>query len=379
MALLPFTSSADDPERYSRQAILPELGAAGQARLRAGRVLVVGLGGLGSPVALYLTAAGVGTLGLADFDQVATHNLQRQILHDTPGAAAGLSKLASAEARLRALNPGVVLRAHATGLTPENAAQLVADYDVVVDAADNFATRYLLNDACVLAGRPLVHGSVFQFEGQVTVLSPHLGGPCLRCLYPAAPAEGLVPACGEAGVLGALCGVIGAAQALEALKLLVGMGVPLVGRWWHHDALAGAWRELRAARNSGCAVCGDHPTITRIEPTRYAPTCAPAVATEDEEVGSTALARAVLLVDVRAPDETSAGTLAGRGAPVAMIPLAQLATRAETEVPQAGVVVVYCARGGRSLRAVRALRARGWANVRSLRGGYDGLMGSASD
>jgi len=354
--------------RYERQSRLPELGASGQSRLRAARVLVVGLGGLGSPVALYLAAAGVGTLGLADFDSVAEHNLQRQILHDTP--AVGRPKLASAIARLAPLNPEVRLVSHHEGLTAANAAALFAGYDVALDCADNFATRYLANDAAALARVPLVHGSVFQWEGQVTVFAPHLGGPCYRCLHPEPPAAGLVPSCGEAGVIGALCGLVGTMQALEAIKLLTGVGEPLLGRLWQHDALAGTSRVLKFSRARACALCGSQPAITSLDPARYAAyACAtppsPAPANDDEE--TITADGAILLLDVREPSETALGTL-----PAArLLPLGQLAARAAAEVPRSGRVVVYCAKGGRSLRAVRQLRALGWTNVVSLRGGYD--------
>ncbi|MEY4490011.1 MAG: hypothetical protein RIQ79_2519 [Verrucomicrobiota bacterium] len=355
--------------RYERQSCLPELGDAGQSRLRASRVLVIGLGGLGSPVALYLAAAGVGTLGLADFDSVAEHNLQRQILHDTPSV--GGPKLASATARLTALNPEVRLIPHAEGITATNAAALLAGYDVVIDCADNFATRYLVNDAAVLAQVPLVHGSVFQWEGQVTVFAPHLGGPCYRCLHPEPPAAGLVPSCGEAGVMGALCGLVGTMQALEAIKLLAGVGEPLLGRLWQHDALAGTSRILKFSRANDCALCGSQPTITSLAPARYAAcACAtppsPAPASADEETTTTD--GAILLLDVREPSETALGVLPG----ARLLPLGELDARAAAEVPRSGRVVIYCAKGGRSLRAVRQLRASGWTNVVSLRAGYDG-------
>ncbi len=359
--------------RYERQSCLPELGAAGQSRLRAARVLIIGLGGLGSPVALYLAAAGVGTLGLADFDSVAGHNLQRQILHDTPSV--GAPKLASAMARLHALNPEIRLIPHPGGITAVNAAELVAGYDVVIDCTDNFATRYLANDAAVLARVPLVHGSVFQWEGQVTVFAPHLGGPCYRCLHPEPPAAGLVPSCGEAGVMGALCGLVGTMQAMEAIKLLAGIGEPLLGRLWQHDALSATSRVLTFSPDPACALCGASPSITSLDLARYdayACACAtpppPAPATADEETTTTDGAAA--LIDVREPSETARGILSGAH----RVPLGQLSACAAAVVPRLGRVVVYCAKGGRSLRAVRQLRALGWTNVFSLRGGYDGRV-----
>lgn len=349
--------------RYDRQICLPELGAAGQARLGEARVLVAGLGGLGSPVALYLAAAGVGTLGLADFDTVAAHNLHRQILHD--GQTVGRTKLESALSRIGSLNPEIRLVAHADGVNAANAMALLADYDVVIDCADNFATRYLLNDAAVLARVPLVHGSVFQWEGQVTVFAPHLGGPCQRCLFPEPPAAGLVPGCGEAGVMGALCGVVGSAQAMEVIKLLTGVGRPLIGRVWRHDALTGESRVFRLARARECPVCGERATIREIEPARYAAmTCVTMTAAGEE---TDTLEGAICVVDVREPDETARGVMPG----AKLIPLGELAARAEAEVPREGRVVIHCAKGGRSLKAVRQLRALGWGNVVSLRGGYD--------
>jgi adenylyltransferase/sulfurtransferase len=349
--------------RYRRQICLPEWGEEGQARLGRTRILVVGLGGLGSPAALYLAAAGVGTLGLADFDTVELSNLHRQILHDTESARSRQGKLESAERRLRALNPEVKLVPHSAGVTAENAAPLVGSYDIVVDGSDNFSTRYLLNDACALARVPLVHGSLYQFEGLMAVFAPHLGGPCYRCLHPEPPPTGAVPGCAEAGVLGALCGVVGSWQALAALRLAAGVGAPPLGKLTRYDALNDEWLTLRLARDPACPLCGDAPVITSIDAARYpGSACTPAA--PDEETDT--LAGADLVVDVREPAETATGT--ARGAH--LIPLAQWETRAPVEVPRTGKVVVYCARGLRSLQAVRALRSRGWTNVVSLRGGF---------
>lgn len=349
--------------RYRRQICLPEWGEEGQAKLGRARILVVGLGGLGSPAALYLAAAGVGTLGLAEFDTVELSNLHRQILHDTEGAHSRQGKLQSADRRLRALNPDVNLVPHSTGVTPDNAAALIRSYDIVVDGSDNFSTRYLLNDACALARVPLVHGSLYQFEGMMAVFAPHLGGPCYRCLHPEPPPAGTVPGCAEAGVLGALCGIVGSWQALAALRLAAAVGSPPLGKLTRYDALTDEWLTLRLARDPACPLCGDAPLITSIHAARYpGSSCAPA---ETEEETDT-LAGADLVVDVREPAETATGTAPG----ARLIPLGQWETRAPVEVPRTGRVVVYCARGLRSLHAVRALRTRGWVNVVSLRGGY---------
>ena len=247
--------------RYARHLVLPEVGRAGQERLKAARVLLVGAGGLGSPAALYLAAAGVGTLGIVDPDAVDVTNLQRQILHGTAGL--GALKVDSARARLHDVNPHVTVETGAVRLTSANALEIVAAYDVVVDGSDNFPTRYLVNDACVLTGRPNIYGSVYRWEGQLTVFATE-GGPCYRCLFREPPPPGLIPNCAEAGVFGALPGVIGAAQAMETIKLLLGVGETLVGRLQIFDALSYRWRELEIRRDPGCAVCGDSPTQTEL-------------------------------------------------------------------------------------------------------------------
>ena len=251
--------SPGELQRYSRHLIMPEVTAEGQRRLKAARVLCIGAGGLGSPAALYLAAAGVGTLGLVDFDRVDITNLQRQILHGTKDI--GRSKLDSARDRLRDINPQIEIKSHECRFSSENAGQIVAEYDVVVDGSDNFATRYLSNDVCVFAQKPNVYGSVFRFEGQTTVFAPHLGGPCYRCLFPEPPPAESVPNCAQAGVLGVLPGIIGMLQAIETIKLIVGIGDPLIGRLLHFDALKVQFRELKLRRDAQCPVCGDNPTI----------------------------------------------------------------------------------------------------------------------
>src|SRR5215470_8483197 len=253
--------SNDEVKRYSRHLIMPEVGVDGQRKLKAAKVLCIGAGGLGSPVAMYLAAAGVGTIGIVDFDVVDFSNLQRQILHGTPDV--GRSKLASAKDRLNAINPEIEIRTHETALSSENAMQLFEPYDVIVDGTDNFPTRYLVNDACVLLGKPNVYGSIFRFEGQASVFAMK-DGPCYRCLYPEPPPPGLVPSCAEGGVLGVLPGIIGTIQATEAIKLVVGIGEPLIGRFLIYDALRMKFRELKLRKDPDCPVCGTHPTVTEL-------------------------------------------------------------------------------------------------------------------
>ena len=259
MSVAPLTN--DEVARYSRHLIMPQVGMDGQLKLKGAKVLCVGAGGLGSPVALYLAAAGVGTLGIVDFDEVDFSNLHRQIIHGTP--AVGRPKLESARSRLQALNPEVNVVPHEMALSSENALQLFSDYDMVVDGTDNFPTRYLVNDACVLSGKPNVYGSISQFEGQASVFGVS-GGPCYRCMFPEPPPPGLVPSCAEGGVLGILPGVVGTLQATEAIKLILGSGEPLVGRFLLFDALKMRFRELKVRRDSDCPVCGDAPTVTEL-------------------------------------------------------------------------------------------------------------------
>ncbi|AKU17617.1 molybdopterin-synthase adenylyltransferase MoeB [Luteipulveratus mongoliensis] len=355
--------------RYARHLLLPEVGPAGQQRLREARVVVVGAGGLGSPVLLYLAAAGVGRLDVIDDDVVDLTNLQRQVLHRTPDV--GSPKVASASARLADLNPEVEVVEHRERLSADNVMELIEGADVVVDGTDNFATRYLLNDACVLAGVPLVWGSILRFDGQVSVWwAGH--GPCYRCVFPTPPEPGQVPSCAEGGVLGAVAAVIGSVQATEVLKLLVGIGEPLVGRLLVHDALSQRWRELAVRRNPACAVCGDHPTIT--EPTDLVQVC------EDPAVGvptisAAELARlidgsgAVRLVDVRGEGERAIATIGGSEAVHldefrSGAALADLA-RTPDDVP----VVIMCKSGARSAEAVRLLAEGTGRQARSLDGG----------
>jgi molybdopterin/thiamine biosynthesis adenylyltransferase/rhodanese-related sulfurtransferase/molybdopterin converting factor small subunit len=353
-------------QRYSRHLILPEVGPDGQKRLKGGSVLCVGAGGLGSPAALYLAAAGVGTIGIVDFDKVDASNLQRQILHGTPDV--GRSKLDSARDRLSALNPDVKIETHDTALTSANALALFRDYDVILDGTDNFATRYLVNDACVLLGKPNAYGSIFRFEGQASVFAT-AGGPCYRCLYAEPPPPGLVPSCAEGGVLGVLPGVIGTIQATETIKLLLGAGRTLAGRLLLYDAWNMQFRELKLRRNPQCPVCGDAPTIrelidyeafcgvARPSGAAAAPASAIPETTVDELKRLFDANAPVFVLDVREPQEFQICRIPG----TTLIPLGQLPARI-AEVPAAAAgrpIVVHCKMGGRSAKAVALLREQG--------------------
>jgi molybdopterin/thiamine biosynthesis adenylyltransferase/rhodanese-related sulfurtransferase len=357
--------STDERVRYARQLALPEVGEEGQERLKAARVLVVGAGGLGSPVALYLAASGVGTLGLVDFDAVDVTNLQRQLLYGTSDV--GRSKLEAAAGRLSDLNPGVRVVPHAVRLSSENALDVVAGYDVVADGTDNFPARYLVNDACVLLGKPNVHASVYRFDGQASVFWASKG-PCYRCLFEEPPPPDLVPSCAEGGVLGVLPGLLGTIQATEVLKLLLDVGEPLVGRLLLVDALRMEFRTISTARNPACAICGTHPTVTRLED--YEAFCAGRPAPWVAETSPEALAARLLaddapfLLDVREPYEIPARALAAS----VNIPLADLPSRL-AEVPRSRDVVIYCESGTRSARALAVLRGAGHTRVSHLAGG----------
>jgi sulfur-carrier protein adenylyltransferase/sulfurtransferase len=355
--------------RYSRHLILPDVGVEGQRRLKAARVLLVGAGGLGSPAALYLAAAGVGTLGLIDFDVVDLTNLQRQILHGTQ--AVGIPKLDSARERIEDLNPNVHVETLETRLTSENALDIIREYDIVADGTDNFPTRYLVNDACVLLGKPNVYGSIFRFEGQASVFYAK-EGPCYRCLYAEPPPAGLVPSCAEGGVLGVLPGIIGSIQALETIKLILGRGDTLIGRLLLFDALRLKFRELKLERDPDCPVCGRNPTITKL--IDYEAFCG--VVEEPPYEGAEVAAldlkaeldagKELLLLDVREPHEHEITEIDG----AQLIPLGELPDRLG-EIADHTEVVTFCHHGGRSLKALEILRAAGFSKVRSLRGGID--------
>ena len=344
--------------RYDRHLILPEVGPEGQKKLKNSAVLCIGAGGLGSPLALYLAAAGVGRIGIVDFDVVDESNLQRQIIHDTPSV--GTSKLQSAKKRLLALNPFITVETHETKLSSANAIELFKKYDVVADGTDNFPTRYLVNDACVLTGKPNAYGSIFRFEGQLSVFGAK-DGPCYRCLYPEPPPPGLVPSCAEGGVLGVLPGVIGTMQAVETIKLLLGIGRPLIGRLMLYDALDQSWRTLKVKKNPACPVCGDKPTITA--PIDYEAFCGlkekpmsamPEISVEQLKEKLDKKENFVLL-DVREPHEYEIAKIAGSK----LIPLGDLPQRVG-ELDKAAKLVVHCKMGGRSARAVALLRAQGF-------------------
>ncbi len=356
--------------RYSRHLIMPEVGMAGQTKLKAAKVLCIGAGGLGSPLALYLAAAGVGTLGIVDFDVVDFTNLQRQIIHST--ADVGRPKLASAAEKIKAINPFVEVRPFETRLSSANALDLFRQFDLVVDGTDNFPTRYLVNDACVLTGKPNVYGSIFRFEGQVSVFATEQG-PCYRCLYPEPPPPGLVPSCAEGGVLGILPGLVGLMQATEAIKLILGAGEPLIGRLVLVDALGMKFRELKLRKNPDCPVCGKHRTITEL--IDYNQFCGvrgeekPAGETNLPEISVEELKRRqeagddIFVLDVREPHEYQICNLRGY-----LIPLNDLPKRVN-ELDSSREIVAHCKMGGRSAKAVDFLRQAGFTKVKNLAGG----------
>ncbi len=362
--------SPEELRRYSRHLLLPEVGIRGQRALRRAKVLLVGTGGLGAPAALYLAAAGVGTLGLVDFDAIELSNLQRQVLYATDDV--GRPKLDVARERLGRLNPGTTIVPHRGPLDASNALEVLRGYDLVLDGTDNFPTRYLVNDASVLLGKPNVYGSIYRFEGQVSVFDARRG-PCYRCLYPEPPPPELVPSCAEAGVLGVLPGVVGALQATEAIKLIVGVGEPLIGRLLLYDASAMTFRELRLEKNPDCVLCSTHPTqhglidypafcgVTSSGAGPGVPEVTPE-ALRDELAGP----EPPLLVDVREPEELEISHLDGALA----IPKGELPERVD-ELTRARSVVVFCRSGGRSADATRLLLELGFRHVRSLRGGIN--------
>jgi molybdopterin/thiamine biosynthesis adenylyltransferase/rhodanese-related sulfurtransferase/molybdopterin converting factor small subunit len=362
----------DEVQRYSRHLIMPEVGVEGQRKLKAARVLCIGAGGLGAPAAMYLAAAGVGTLGLVDFDVVDASNLQRQILYGT--ADVGRPKLEVARARIAGMNGNVQVVVHEATLTSKNALDVLKDYDVILDGTDNFQTRYLVNDACVLLGKPNAYGSIFRFDGQASVFAVK-GGPCYRCLYPEPPPPGLVPSCAEGGVLGVLPGVIGVIQATEAIKLILGSGQPLVGRLLLYDALQMRFRELKLQRDPECPVCGDHPTIKEL--IDYDQFCGivPAAAAHPADSGVPELTVEQLkakfdrgdefdLLDVREPNEFQICRIQGSK----LIPLGELPRRT-AELDPGRDLVVHCKVGARSAKAVTLLQQRGFTRIHNLKGG----------
>jgi adenylyltransferase/sulfurtransferase len=363
----------EEIRRYSRHLILPEVGLAGQKKIKAASVLCIGAGGLGSPIAMYLAAAGIGKIGIVDFDTVDYSNLQRQILHTD--ADVGRSKAESAKETIRGINPNVEVVIHNTRISSENAFDLIRPYDIVVDGTDNFPTRYLTNDACVLLKKPNVYGSIFRFEGQASVFAPHLGGPCYRCLYPEPPPPGMVPSCAEGGVLGVLPGIIGCIQATEILKLAIGKGTSLTGRLVLFNALDMKFRELKLRRDPACPICGDHPTIKEL--IDYEVFCGIEPATETkgnpDEVTVQDMKKAldnpglgIKVVDVREEFEYEIAKVAG----VPLLPMSQLQQRF-TELDPNTQYYLMCKVGARSHQAMQFLRQQGFKYVKNVEGGIN--------
>ncbi len=363
------TLSNHEVARYSRHLIMPEVGMDGQLKLKAASVLCIGAGGLGSPVALYLAAAGVGRIGIVDFDVVDYSNLQRQIIHGTPDV--GRPKLDSARDRLNAINPEVTVETHDAAISSDNALDILADYDIIVDGTDNFPTRYLVNDACVLLGKPNVYGSIFRFEGQASVFATK-DGPCYRCLYPEPPPPGLVPSCAEGGVLGILPGVVGTIQATEVVKLIIGVGEPLINRFMIYDALRMRFRELKLRKDPECPVCGENPTVTEL--IDYEQFCGILPASTDAEESDDTTVEdlkgrldrqdGVFVLDVREPQEYQICRIPDS----TLIPLGDLPQRL-TELEGHDDMVVHCKSGARSAKAVKLLREAGFSKAKNLRGG----------
>lgn len=360
--------TSEERRRYARHLSMPEMTVAGQERLKAARILCIGAGGLGSPAAMYLAAAGVGTLGLVDADQVELSNLQRQLIYGTSDL--GRAKVDAARDRLGQINPHVEVVPHEVRFTSSNAAAIIESYDVVIDGSDNFPTRYLSNDVCVFARKPNIYGSVFRFDGQATVFAPHLGGPCYRCLFPEPPPAGSVPNCAEAGVLGVLPGIIGTMQAVEAIKLIVGLGESLVGRLLHFDALKMKFREFKLRRDPHCPVCGENPSITA--PIDYEQFCGAPQSEQTAEISVSDLKakldaqESFLLLDVREPYEFEIARIEG----AKLIPLRELSAR-QGELDREKEIVVHCHSGVRSAHAVELLRSAGFAHAFNLAGGID--------
>ena len=369
--------SQDEILRYSRHLIMPEVGMEGQEKLKAGKVLLIGTGGLGSPAALYLAAAGVGTLGLVDFDKVDFSNLQRQIIHST--SSVGKPKVQSAKERMAEINPNVKVVTYDEMLTKDNIMRIIKDYEIVLDGTDNFQTRYLVNDACVFTKKPFVYGSIFRFEGQVTVFYP-FKGPCYRCLFAEPPPPGMVPSCAEGGVLGILPGVVGVIQATEVVKLLLGKGEPLVGRLMLYDALKMNFREVKFRRNPKCPVCSDNPTIKELQD--YEAFCGLTRGQEDQQRYQGAAGMPVItakelkakmdrkekftLIDVREPNEFQINRIPG----AKLIPLGNVAEHVH-ELDSADEIIVNCHFCGRSAKAVEFLQKMGFKKVKNLTGGID--------
>jgi len=371
--LEPITFSNDEVARYSRHLIMPEVTLEGQRRLKAAKVLCIGTGGLGSPIALYLAAAGVGTLGLVDFDVVDYSNLQRQILHGTKDV--GRKKLNSARDRIKEVNPNVQVVLYDAMFSASNATEIVEPYDIVIDGTDNFPTRYLSNDICVFLKKPNIYGSIFRFDGQCTVFAPHLGGPCYRCLYPEPPPPGMVPSCAEGGVLGVLPGIIGVMQAIEAIKLIVGIGDPLIGRLVHFDALKMKFKEFKVRKDPSCPVCSENPSITELIDYEVFCGIPQAAAAEEAEVPVPEIDVETLkqrmdsgdrfvLLDVREKYEYDIARIPGSK----LIPLGEIHSRM-SELDSADEIIIHCKMGMRSAQALRELQAAGFSKLWNVEGG----------
>jgi molybdopterin/thiamine biosynthesis adenylyltransferase/rhodanese-related sulfurtransferase len=367
--------SNDEIARYSRHLIMPEVTLEGQKRLKAASILCIGTGGLGSPIALYLAAAGVGRLGLVDGDVVDFSNLQRQILHGTRDV--GRKKLNSARDRIREVNPNVQIDMHDTMFTSANAVEIAENYDIVIDGTDNFPTRYLSNDVCVFLKKPNIYGSIFRFDGQATIFAPHLGGPCYRCMFPEPPPPGMVPSCAEGGVLGVLPGIIGVIQAIEAIKLIIGIGDSLIGRLVSFDALKLKFREFKLRKDPRCPVCGENPTITEL--IDYDQFCGIPQAAEAEAAEAPLPTMTVhdlkrkleagedfVLLDVRERFEYDICNIPGSK----LIPLGELPSRM-SELDSADDIILHCKMGGRSARALRLLQEAGFAKLTNVEGGIE--------
>lgn len=366
-----FTSvelSTEERQRYARHLTIPNVGVEGQQRLKAAKVLCIGAGGLGSPLLLYLAAAGIGEIGIVDFDRVDASNLQRQVLHGVENV--GEKKTDSARQTLRSINPHVVVRTYEERLDVSNAFEIAAPYDVIIDGTDNFETRYLSNDLAVLTGKPNVYGSIFRFEGQVSVFDPSRGGPCYRCLFPTPPEPGQVPSCAEGGVLGVLPGIIGSLQANEAIKLILDLGEPLIGRLVHFDALAFRFREIKLRRDPECILCGKNPSLTDLQPIEFA--CDMSEPQELKEIDVHELKarfenpEPFLLLDVREPAEVEVARLPDS----TLIPLGELPERLG-ELDQSAEIIIHCKAGGRSAKALALLNEAGFKNACHVQGGIN--------
>ena len=360
--------STAEKQRYARHLTIPDVGIGGQKKLKASKVLCIGAGGLGSPVTMYLAAAGIGEIGLVEFDKVEFSNLQRQIVHGTSDV--GKPKIESAIESLAEINPEVKVTPYATRLTSENALEIAEPYDLIIDGTDNFETRYLSNDLAVLTKKPNVYGSIFRFEGQVSVFAPHLGGPCYRCLFPTPPEPGQVPSCAEGGVLGVLPGIVGSLQANEAIKLILGIGEPLIGRLVHFDALAFRFREIKLRKDSECAVCGANPTITELKEIEFA--CDMSDQKELREIDVHQLKERIerdnqfILLDVREPAEVEVAKIAGS----VLIPLGELPNRLGELHPREEIII-HCKAGGRSAQALKILMEANFTDACHVQGGIN--------